>query len=345
MNPETRAAIDLVESAYDLQACAEDWLPGLLRAGRGVLDHGLGCAAAIWAGASDEGEPLITQMCVDSADRDLGVRFARAAQEVGPELQEQTRAARSGGVRVLSDCKGPRPVIHSALTRHVGCEDILGIWAVDQELHGVGINMPSPHRIDLHPKIRGRWQMLAVHIQTGYRLRRQFGRTVDQPRTPATEIPAQAEAVLDPTRFAVVEAKGDAKRPDVRQQIRNAVVRQDRARARLGERDADEALRMWKDLVRGKWSLVDWFDRDGRRFVVAIPNAPNAADPRGLSEREYQVAMSAALGESRKVTAYRLGLSQSYVSAILSRAMQKLRVKTQAQLVARMRALPASTDR
>lgn len=345
MNAETRAAIDLVESAYDLQACADAWLPGLLQAGRGVLDHGLGCAAAIWAGASDEGEPLITQMCVDSADSDLGVRFARAARDVGPELQEQTQAARNGGVRVLSDCKGPRPVIHSALTRHVGCEDILGIWAVDQNLHGVGINMPSPHRIDLHPRIRRRWQMLAVHIQTGYRLRRQFGRTVDEPRTPATDIPDQAEVVLDPTRFAVVDAKGEANRSDIRQQIQDAVVRQDRARAQRGECDADEALRMWTSLVRGRWSLVDWFDRDGRRFVLAIPNAPNVADPRGLSEREYQVAMSASLGESRKVTAYRLGLSQSYVSAILSSAMQKLRVKTQAQLVARMRALPITTDR
>ena len=342
MNAETRAAIDLVESAYDLQACAEGWLPSLLCAGRGMLDHGLGCAAAIWAGASDEGEPLIAQICVDSADNDLGMRFARAAQDVGPQLHEQTQAARKGGVRVLSDCKEPRPVIHSALTRHVGCKDILGIWAVDHDLHGVGINMPSSHIIDLHPKIRRRWQMLAVHIGAGYRLRRQFGRAVDQRPTPVTEIPAQTEAVLDPKRFAVVHAKGDAKRSDIRQQLRDAVVRQDCARARRGETDVEEALHMWKGVVRGRWSLVDWFDRDGRRFVLALPNAANVADPRGLSEREYQVAMSAALGESRKVTAYRLGLSQSYVSAILSRAMQKLRVKTQAQLVAKMRAVPAT---
>lgn len=85
--------------------------------------------------------------------------------------------------------------------------------------------------------------------------------------------------------------------------------------------------------------MLDWFDSDGRRFVLAKPIAPRAKDPRGLTEREAQVATYAALGESSKIIGYRLGLSQSYVSRLLNDAMRKLGVKTQAQLVEKMRAV------
>jgi DNA-binding NarL/FixJ family response regulator len=91
--------------------------------------------------------------------------------------------------------------------------------------------------------------------------------------------------------------------------------------------------------VRGKWSLVDWFDAEGRRFLLAKPNAPRITDPRGLSEREAQVATYAALGDTNKVIGYRLGLSPSYVSRLVHDAMRKLDVKTRAQLVDKMRTM------
>jgi len=111
----------------------------------------------------------------------------------------------------------------------------------------------------------------------------------------------------------------------------------DKARGPLRRRDPEEALRVWKGLVRGKWTLVDWFDTDGRRFLVAKPNAPRVRDPRGLTDREAQVATYASLGETSKLIGYRLGLSPAYVSRLLRDAMRKLNVKTQAQLVDRMR--------
>ena len=68
--------------------------------------------------------------------------------------------------------------------------------------------------------------------------------------------------------------------------------------------------------------MVDWFDSDQRRFVLAGPNPPELGNPRGLTERELQVATYAALGESGK-----------------------LAVKTQPQLAEKMRGLagPLST--
>jgi DNA-binding CsgD family transcriptional regulator len=78
--------------------------------------------------------------------------------------------------------------------------------------------------------------------------------------------------------------------------------------------------------------------------VLAKPNAPNLGDPRGLNEREAQVATYAALGESSKIISYRFGISAAWVSTLLTSAMRKLAVKTPAQLVEKMRGLPRSTN-
>ena len=187
--------------------------------------------------------------------------------------------------------------------------------------------------------------MLQVHVAAGHRLRR----ALLEPRAGGTfalgEIgPEQTEAILDPTRFRITEATGKAKSKAALERIRSAAVQVDKARGSLRRSDPDKALEIWNGLVRGRWSLVDWFDSDGRRFVVARPNTPALGDPRGLSPRELQVATYAARGEQGKVIGYRFGLSQGQVSAALASAMRKLGVKSQAQLVERMRAMPDPDD-
>jgi DNA-binding CsgD family transcriptional regulator len=122
----------------------------------------------------------------------------------------------------------------------------------------------------------------------------------------------------------------------------DAAKRVDRARGKLRKTDPDSAMRIWKSLVDGRWSMVDWFDSDQRRFVLAIRNPPGISDPHGLTKREAQVATYAALGESGKLIGYRLGLSTSRVSALLNDSMRKLRVRTQAELVIKLKALGAT---
>lgn len=339
MDDTKTTAIDLAEAAYNIHLGAAEWLPNLLEAGGEAFDRGQGCAAAIWAGASNEGQPLITQMHTHAGPDDLAVRFARAAKEVESDLAQRTSVARGGGVHGVSESRTAQPKVYEAITKHVGCKDVLGIWALDPNLHGIAINIPAPARVHLHPRIRNHWEMLAVHFTAAHRLRRSLGRTGNLPGTPVTEIPLNAEALLDPKRFLVSHATGDATDTAAAELIREAAVRQDRARGRLRKSDPEQALQSWEGLVRGRWSLVDWFDSDGRRFVLAKPNAPDLGDPRGLTEREHQATSYAALGESYKMIGYRLGISRSRVSTLLASAMRKLRVKTQAQLVLRMHGL------
>ena len=54
---------------------------------------------------------------------------------------------------------------------------------------------------------------------------------------------------------------------------------------------------------------------------------------------EHEVAVAAALGESSKLTGYRLGISPSRVSTLLKGVQRKLGVRTKAQLVVMVRLL------
>jgi DNA-binding CsgD family transcriptional regulator len=336
MDSSQAAAIDVVEASYNLEVAPAEWLPNLLEGGESMFDFGLGYYGIISSGVSEAGIPVLTQVHPGPGAEELPIKVMRAAQEVGPEVGEFSQAM-NGRVAVVSELTDRWPRSCEALTRHVGCTDMLSVVATDPDGHGVNITIPSPDLIRLTPKQREYWQMIGVHLAAGHRLRRRLGEQGEVTGAPITEMPLRAEALLDPTRFLVTQAAGGAQAAGASKMIREAARLVDKARGSLRKSDPEEALRLWKGLVRGRWTLVDWFDTDGRRFVLAKPNAPHIRDPRGLSEREAQVAAYASRGESSKLISYRLGLSQSHISQLLNDAMRKLHVKTPAQLVEKMR--------
>lgn len=332
------AAIDVVEAAYEFDVHPASWLPNLFEEGKALFDRGLGFGGAVLSGTSD-GIPVITQFIQGAGPPDMLVKYAAAAIEVGPEITRQAHADTQGVVRALSE-DSPKWPTWEITTRHLGCKDILELFAVDHDGHGISINIATDEIVELSPGDKALLEKVTVHIAAGHRLLRGLAPSVPVPGAKMTDLPLNAEALLDPKRFVVSEASGEAQGSNVSSAIRDAAVRIDRARGRLRKRDPDQALDIWQGLVRGRWSLVDWFDTDGRRFVLAKANAPHLRDPRGLTEREAQVATYASLGESGKIIGYRFGLSTARVSALLKAAMHKLGVKTQAQLVEHLRGLP-----
>jgi hypothetical protein len=144
----------------------------MLEAGRETFDLGLGAAAALMSGPSPGGEPLITQLIPGTASPGLISAIIRAAQEMGPDMLQQTIDAVAGGVSVLSENRERRPAVYEAMTRNAGCEDFLQLWALDPDLHGVHIPMPSPKTIRLSERARAHWTMLVIHITAAHRLRR-----------------------------------------------------------------------------------------------------------------------------------------------------------------------------
>jgi DNA-binding NarL/FixJ family response regulator len=151
----------------------------------------------------------------------------------------------------------------------------------------------------------------------------------------------RASVVLSPTG-KLEHATAHAKTPPVREALRDAARAIDRARGSLRRRDPDEAVAIWTALVRGRYTLVDAFDTDGRRFLVARENSPSAPGPSTLTLSERQVAALRAAGHSMKLIAYELDLSPATVSRKLRNAMTKLGVRDAIELARVYRGVDAS---
>ena len=346
MDRNTSTMIDLAEAAYDLDAEEMDWLPRVMEAGLPILDHGLGVAGGIFTRPLDGGEVTLHQLHVAAGPADFAIRQAKVTAECPPEIQQA--CTRPGICMTLSEAAGEKYKygVESWTRHHDYAKDALGLSASDPDGEGALIISPLAERTTLSGHIRHRWQMVGAHLTTGFRLRQALRRAgeshAEEPDLEELDLPYRAEALLDPKHFDVKEAAGEARGGEATQALRDAAMRVDRARGKLRKTDPDAAIRIWKSLVDGRWSMVDWFDSDQRRFVLAIRNPPGINDPHGLTKREAQVATYAALGESGKLIGYRLGLSTSRVSALLNDSMRKLRVKTQAELVVKLRALGAT---
>lgn len=172
--------------------------------------------------------------------------------------------------------------------------------------------MPSRRQIAMR-------QRLAAHIGAGFRLRRTVtAGDLDHP---------SIEGIFDGSGH-VEHAEGPAR--DAREVLCSAVRHIDRIRA--GKEDSEAALQAWQGLVEGRWSLVDHLDSDGKRFVVAHRNEPGCQDPRGLTERERQIAEYFGLGRTSKEIAYTLGVRATYVDNVLGRVMDKLGLSGRAEM-------------
>ncbi len=340
MNQAHPAIIDLTESAYDLAAGEEEWLSSLLRRGLPILDHGLGVAAWEYGRCPRTGDIEHRRTVVASGPSDFIERHDRAIASTPQDLLGY--GARSGHVTTGSQdarALGRTDGFDNYLSHVDYCKDVLYFTAVNSRGAGVSIIAPLPHVTTFGEHEAHRWQMLAAHVEAGHRLREATSVAAAEP-APSRTLPHDAEAILDPVDFRLADAMGPARERDAANRLREAAVAVDRARSKFRKSDPERALEGWRALVRGRWSIVDWFDTDGRRYVLAIPNAPEVVDPRGLTEREAQVAEMAASGLSNKLIAYRLGLSTSHISSVVRVIMRKLGVKTRAGLARKMLDFP-----
>jgi DNA-binding CsgD family transcriptional regulator len=329
------AVIDLTEFVYDLDVPREDWVPALLEAGLPLFDHGHGVLATTYIRPLEGGVPVPTKFYQRTGPSDLAERIFVAAYEADEATLRDIN--RSGVVTTLSEEQHRIPGGLKTFERYLApAKDLLAITAVDPNGMGLSLSILLPEVTQLTGRDREIWKMVGAHLVSGFRLRQSIEearQAIDQ----RSSLPENAEAVLDPKSLQIIDAVGRAEDGGTGEFIREAARLIDRARGRMRKDDPDEALRIWKALVEGRWSMVDWFDSDGRRFVLAHPNPPHLRDPRGLTERERQVATYAVLGETNKLISYRLGISQPKVSMALKSAMHKLGVQTRPQLVEKLR--------
>jgi DNA-binding CsgD family transcriptional regulator len=313
--------LDVLDAAYRMAPTATDWLRGVVDAARPALEDGLGLTGSTFAWRDDELH-FDAMVHVGDLPPDSRDTFLRGASHLS---REEQRVAYGPGLRALeifSDLmsrRRPAPAREHATAelRSLGICDFVAAAGLDPSGCGYVLAAPLARRASMHHGQQAVWSRLRAHLLAGLRLH--SGET-------------DVDAVLVPGG-EVIHAEGAARTTRSREALRAAAVRIDRARC-WHQIDPEATLADWEGLVSGRWSLVDRFDSDGRRYLIARRNDPVLASPRLASRRERQVLAYAALGRSNKEIAYELGITPSTVSTCLSQAMQRLRIRDHAELIA-----------
>jgi DNA-binding CsgD family transcriptional regulator len=303
--------IGVVEASYRSAGDLRAWLSGVTEAARGLLqggDKSFGLVADLTDPAQVRLRDIVSAGADDVSDFVQAVTPALSQTDQASTYRSPivfgTMAERLGGPAAFG--------AHwlSAEFRRRGWADFDVLMAFDPG--GVGCILASarPDVGTTPRRVAAQWSLVAAHMTAGLRLR--------------DALTPEPEAVLEPSG-KLQHAEGTAREPDNRDRLRAAVLGIERARSSLRRRDPEEALELWRGLVAGRWSLVDVFDSDGRRFMVARENAVRGPGQRlALSVREQQVLAYVAMGHANKLIAYSLGLSESTVSEHARRAMLKL---------------------
>jgi DNA-binding CsgD family transcriptional regulator len=315
-------AISVVEAAYDLESDTRGWLAGLLERAAPHLDRGFGLAGAMWR--PGQGVELATIATHGMSDRVRDALLAASRTEAAHQQSISGMILGTATRRLGLDLhEMMKTDVYERHLRPVGICDTLSFRVPDPSGLLVLLSAPQPDARQPSNPETTRWGRIGAHVAAGARLR---GSRWDRSGDPSKG----ADAVLSPSG-AVHHAEKAAQGRATRDALRTAARAIDRARSKARS-DDDGALDLWRGLVAGRWSLVDRFDTDGRRFVVARKNDPQVPDPRALSMRERQVLAYVALGHPLKLVAYTLGLTVSTVALHRKRAMRKLGLKTQADV-------------
>jgi DNA-binding NarL/FixJ family response regulator len=332
--------IRMLEIAYDMTGDDRAWLQAVANVARPELDCGLGIVAYFFdasrtrlkifdyvsAGAPAE--------AIDFARRVHSHPMWRSAELLRATYRSPSalRYSLDMGSRRMGDLLsvtghaapwGRVLLLNAADPSHRGC--VLG--AVDLGSKGARLERKAS------------WSRVAAHVASGLRLRRRLAEHQAQPQLD--------EAILGPSGV-LLHAEGVAKIPTARDALRDATLAIEKARGRLRRSEPEAALNLWRGLLDGRWSLIDRFERDGRRLIVAHRNDVTTRGLRALTFRERQVASYAALGHSNKLIAYELGLSLGSVGTHLSAALVKLGAKSRVELVqlaARLKASSGADER
>lgn len=321
--------VEFLESVYSLELDDRSWLLQVLRVAKALCgrEH---TYLGYFYDASDVAAFNVWNVCSIDLPPEVDEAFRSSRLAVSPELLRATlRSQHIGSIR-RTGMPHVAPLL--AQRESVGWGDIFTVNGLDPS--GIGCLLTigtrerefSPTAMELAAYAR-----IAHHLATAFRCRRLL-RVMQAPNGNEPEPNrAAAEAILDADgRF--VHAQGEAAGKAARERIRRAA--QSIAALRANDRGAGRAaLEVWRPLVDARWTLVDSFEEDGRRYVVARENQARDISLDMLTERERQVVLQAALGFSNKEIAYALGISDSTVRVLMARAVQRIGASSRTELL------------
>jgi DNA-binding CsgD family transcriptional regulator len=321
----SRRLLGVLRAAHAAEADDAAWLVGVAGAVRDASDLGLGVHAYLFdlrgaqrfqttlhvaPGAPEGWQAPWAMINENPASRAFLGELHRTAPPAYSLRDEMRRAGNdAGGLSAL------RPIA-DGMSR-AGYVDFLGVNALDPSGRGCFIGVPVPAGTRVRAERRQKLALVAAHIAAGLRLRWRAR-------------PSGESARFDES--GNVEHAGTELGGSELDRLRRAA----RALVSAEAQAEDAALHAWKALFAERWTLVDRFEANGRRFLIARKNDLTLEDAPELTPRERQVAAFAALGHSNKYIAYELGIGASAVAMRLKSAMEKLGIRQRAELIARI---------
>jgi DNA-binding CsgD family transcriptional regulator len=314
--------VEIVERAYDVGVTTPVWLAGIREAaGRAFGEHI--ATQAYTFSVTAQGHFHVYDISSDPTWEEL---LRRAHSATDPELIR--RLYLRGpiiSVRAAASDRKDDPGYLEVLRTEV--REVTGVTGIDPSGAGCTLAFLRRDTRTLPRSARLALERISAHLASARRLRSSL-----DTRRPAEDLMEKAEAVVAPDG-AVLHAEGVAREAPAQLALRQAARRIDKARCREAQDPGEDPLALWRGLVEGRWSLVERFESDGRRVLVARRNEPPARALRALDEHERKLIALLALGHSLKLCAYELGRAESTTSVMARSAMRKLGVVSRAELV------------
>jgi DNA-binding CsgD family transcriptional regulator len=336
MQSDVPDLVGIVEALYELECPTDQWLRTAAEKLRPLLDgYGTGVGALLYE-CPDPCmlRPTHALLC-DVSDDIQALLFE--GMKTFPTIFV-AEAYLNGACYLAADVRGWNDIstIRDGSAPAHGFADGLILNAAEPDGAGCWFGSPRPERARIPDALYLTLTRIRGHVSSAHRLRRKHRN--------GRELPAAAEAVLDASG-RVQHASGPAKEGAARAVLEHAAHSMGEARRRRVHGGRRETVDGWPDLVADRWTLIEHFESDGKRFTLAMDNRPQGPSVDLLSKRELQVATKVAAGSSDKAIAYELGLSASTVRVLLSRAASKLGVRTRRELVGRLALGGSSRER
>jgi DNA-binding CsgD family transcriptional regulator len=218
------------------------------------------------------------------------------------------------------------PQVRDGALGAVGLRDALSINAIELDGYGCCFTSFQSKRENVSASAHLTIARVARHLAAAHRLRRRFAGT--------TISPQNADAVLEPNG-RMHHGRGAATDRSHRDVLGRAARASDQSRRRRAREDPLKAIEDWPAFVGMGWTLVDHFERDGRRYLLAMDNRSRCSGIELWSEREREVVQRALLGLHNKAIAYALGLAPSTVRVLIARAAAKVGARSRRDLLAK----------
>jgi len=325
------------ETAYRFGGSTEEWVAGVLGAMAPLFDTGHGMFAQVYD-ASVAGKLEVSTQWASPEYLPFFAEWAKSGITLDPSVMEsmcrRLEFATLRGVIAGSDPSAGYASRLAPIYSIVGIEDVVVINTLDPNRKGCVFFGSRDREAKVTPPEWARLRRVMAHVGAAHRLRSRIAELEVQP---------DGEAVLDPDG-RLHHAEMPAQSDDAQRALRTAVVTLERSRGPIAESSPDEALATCNALTSARWTLVDRFERDGRRYLVAHRNASAVRPSVELSSREKLVSDHARLGRGNKAIAYQLGLSVGAVANYLHRAQVKLGAASRVELIQKLERAASTGD-